>query len=69
MSTVAVVNGVLEGLELANNLAQAAAAVSAAVLQAQKSGQPVDFTQILGAVDTAETRVLASIAAAKAAGR
>ena len=69
MSTVAIVNGVLEGLELANNLAQAAAQVSAAVLQAQQTGQPVDFTQILGAVDTAETRVLASIAAAKAAGR
>lgn len=69
MSTVAIVNGVLEGLELANNLAQAAAQVSAAVLQAQQTGKPVDFTQILGAVDTAEARVLASIAAAKAAGR
>lgn len=69
MSTVAVVNGVLEGLELVANLANAAAQVSAAVVQAQQTGQPVDYTNILGDLDSAENRVLASIAKAKEAGR
>lgn len=69
MSTIAIVEGVLEGLELANNLAQAAATVSAAVLQAQQTGKPVDWTNILGDADTAESRVLVSIETAKAAGR
>lgn len=69
MSTVAIVNGVLEGLQLASNLASAAAQVSAAIVEAQQTGQPVDFSKILGDVDTAEARVLAAIATAKGAGR
>lgn len=69
MSAVAIVDGVLEGLTLANDLAQALAQVNAAVLQAQQTGKPVDWTNILGAQDTAESRVLNAIDAAKAAGR
>ncbi len=69
MSTVAIVEGVVEGLQLMNNLAQASATVSAAVLQAQQTGKPVDWTNILGDEETAEASVLAAIAAAKAAGR
>jgi hypothetical protein len=69
MSTVAIVSGVLEGLQLAANLAQASATVSAAVLQAQQTGKPVDWTSILGDEASAEANVLAAIAAAKAAGR
>lgn len=69
MSTIAIVNGVLEGLELASHLAAAASQVSAAVLKAQQTGQPVDYTDILGNLDTAEARVLTSIAAAKESGR
>lgn len=68
MSAVAIVNGVLEGLTLANDLMQAAAQVSAAVLVAQQTGKPVDWSTIVGAEDTAESRVLNAIDAAKAAG-
>lgn len=64
-----VVAGVLEGLQLATQLSQAAAMVSQAVLQAQQTGQPVDWTKILGDADTAESDVLNAIDAAKAAGR
>lgn len=69
MSTVAIVDGVLEGLQLLTNLAAAQATVSAAVLQAQQTGKPVDWSGILGDEETAESRVLASIDAARAAGR
>jgi hypothetical protein len=65
MSAVTIVDGVLEGIELLDNLAQASATVSAAVLAAQKSGQAVDWSSILSAEATAENAVLAAIAAAK----
>lgn len=69
MSSVAVVSGVLEGLQLLDSLIQSAGTVSAAIQTAQTTGQPVDWTSILGAEATAEANVLASIAAAKAAGK
>lgn len=69
MSTVAIVSGVLEGLQLLDQLLQAAGTVSSAIQTAQTTGQPVDWTSILGAEATAEANVLAAIAAAKAAGK
>ena len=69
MSAIAIVDGVLEGLQLITNFAQAAATVSAAVQKAQETGQPVDWAPILGDEETAEARVLAAIAVAKAAGK
>jgi hypothetical protein len=68
MSAV-IVEGVLEGVQLLDSLIQAASTVSTAVKAAQTTGQPVDWTTILGDEGTAEQAVLASIAAAKAAGR
>lgn len=69
MSAAIIVGGVLEGLQLLTNLAAASATVSAAVLKAQQTGQPVDWTSILGDENTAEASVLAAIEVAKAAGR
>lgn len=69
MSAVAIVSGVVEGLQLLDNLIAASSAVSSAVLAAQQSGQPVDWSTILGDEGTAEAAVLAAIAAAKAAGK
>ncbi len=69
MSAVAIVSGVVEGLQLLDQLIQAASTVSTAVQAAQASGQPVNWTTILGAEATAEANVLAAIAAAKAAGK
>lgn len=68
MSTVAIVSGVLEGLQLAQSLAAALQSVQGAVLTAQTTGKPVDFTGILAAIDTDEAALLAAIAAAKARG-
>jgi hypothetical protein len=68
MSAVAIVGGVLEGIQLLDSLIQSASTVSAAVKTAQTTGQPVDWTTILGDEGTAEASVLAAIAAAKAAG-
>jgi hypothetical protein len=68
MSAVVVVSGLLEGLQLVTNLLDAASAASKAIQTAQTTGQPVDFTGILGSIDSHEAAVLASIAAAKAAG-
>lgn len=68
MSAVAIVGGVVEGLQLLDSLIQAASTVSAAVQAAQTTGQPVDWSAILGAEATAEQAVLAAIATAKAAG-
>lgn len=69
MSVPVIVDGVLEGLQLLNSLIQSASQVSAAIQTAQTSGQPVDWTGILGAEATAEANVLAAIATAKAAGK
>jgi hypothetical protein len=69
MSTVAIVSGVLEGLQLLDSLIQSAGQVSAAITTAQASGQPVDWTGILGAEASAEAAVLAAIAKAKASGK
>lgn len=69
MSAAVIVTGVVEGLQLVENLATMLAKASAAITAAQASGQPVDFTGILGDIDTDEQAVLASIATAKAAGK
>lgn len=69
MSAIAIVDGVLEGLQLVQSLTAAAASASAAISAAQASGKPVDFTGILGAIDTDEAAVLAAIANAKAQGK
>lgn len=69
MSATVIVSGLLEGLELVTNLLDAASAASKAIATAQSTGQPVDFTGILGGIDTHEAGVLAAIAAAKAAGK
>lgn len=69
MSAAVIVSGVLEGLQLLDSLIQSASQVSAAIQTAQTSGQPVDWTGILGAEATAEASVLAAIATAKAAGK
>lgn len=69
MSTVAIVGGVLEGLQLLDSLLQSAATVSAAVQAAQASGQPVNWATILAQESQAEANLLAAIAAAKAAGK
>ena len=72
MSTAIIVSGVLEGLQLLDNLITAAAQVSSAVQNAQSTGQPLDLTAtgpILTAEATAENAVLAAIAAAQAAGK
>jgi hypothetical protein len=69
MSAVAIVSGVVEGLQLLDQLIQAAGTVSTAIQLAQSTGQPVNWTTILGAEATAEANVLAAISAAKAAGK
>jgi hypothetical protein len=69
MSAAIIVSGVLEGLQLLDSLIQSASTVSTAIQAAQASGQPVDWTGILGAEATAESNVLAAIAAAKASGK
>jgi hypothetical protein len=69
MSAIAIVSGALEGLQLINALSVALQKASAAVVLAQTTGKPVDFTGILGDIDTDEAAVLAAIAAAKAAGK
>jgi hypothetical protein len=69
MSTVAIVGGVLEGLQLLDSLLQSAATVSAAVQAAQASGQAVDWTTILAQESQAEQNLLTAIEAAKAAGK
>lgn len=69
MSAVAIVGGVLEGLQLLQSLSSTISSVSTAIQTAQSTGQPVDWTGILGAENTAEASVLAAIAAAKAAGK
>ena len=69
MSAIAIVEGVAEGLQLLDNLIQAASTVSAAVNQAQASGQPLELSTILTQESQAENAVLAAIAQAKAAGK
>jgi hypothetical protein len=69
MGATVIVSGLLEGLQLVTSLSQAASAASKAVQDAQTTGQPVDFTGILGSISTHETAVLAAIAQAKAAGK
>lgn len=69
MSAALIVSGALEGLQLLDSLIQSASTVSTAIQTAQSTGQPVDWTGILGAESTAEANVLAAIAAAKAAGK
>lgn len=69
MSAIIVVDGLLEGLQLITNLLDAASAASKAIQEAQSTGQPVDFTGILGSIDTHEAALLAAIQAAKAAGK
>lgn len=68
-TVVAVVGGLVEGLQLITSLSSALASVSQAVASAQANGTPVDFTGIVGEIDTDEAQVLAAIAAAKALGR
>lgn len=69
MSAVMIVEGVVEGLQLLNNLIGAAQSVSTAVQQAQATGTPLDLSAVLSQEATAENAVLAAIAAAKAAGK
>lgn len=69
MSTVAIVSGVLEGLQLLDSLLAAAQTVSSAVQTAQSTGQPLDWTTILAEESNAEAALLAAIVAAKAAGK
>ena len=69
MSALTIVDGLLEGLQLVSALTEAAQKVSAAITAAQQANQPVDFTGILGDINTDEASVLAAIAAAKAAGK
>jgi hypothetical protein len=69
MSATVIVAGVLEGLNLLDNLIQSAGTVSAAIKTAQTTGAPMDWASILGAEASAEAQVLAAIAAAKAANR
>lgn len=69
MAAVTIVEGALEGLQLLSNLLAAANTVNAAILEAQTSGKPVDWTSILGDEGTAEAAVLAAIETAKAQGR
>lgn len=68
MSAAVVVSGVLEGLQLLDNLVQAASTVSSAINTAQSSGQPLDLNTILSQEAQAENAVLAAIAKAKAEG-
>lgn len=67
MSTSLIVAGVAEGLQLLDNLIQAASAVSAEITQAQQTGTPLDLSTIFSAEAQAENAVLAAIAAAVAA--
>lgn len=69
MSAAVIVDGLLEGLELVTNLAQAQGAVSSAIQQAQASGTPFDLSAVIAAEQNAENKVLAAIADAKARGR
>lgn len=69
MSAAVIATGVVEGLQLLDNLIQAAGSVSAAVNKAQATGQPLDMSTILSEEAQAENAVLAAIAAAKAAGK
>ena len=67
MSAAVIVNGVLEGLQLLDTLLSSASQVSSAIQVAQKTGQPLDWSGILGAEATAEANVLAAIATASVA--
>jgi hypothetical protein len=69
MGAIAIVEGALEGLQLIQQASTTISQVSGAIQTAQNTGQPVDWTGILGAENTAETNLLAAIAAAKAAGK
>lgn len=69
MSAIAIVDGVLEGLQLIQSLTAAAANASAAIATAQSTGKPVDFSGILGDINTDEALVLAAIEMAKKAGK
>jgi hypothetical protein len=69
MAAIAIVSGALEGLQLIEQASATITAVTQAVQAAQASGQPVDWSGILGAESTAEANLLAAIAAAKAAGK
>jgi hypothetical protein len=62
-------SGVMEGLQLLDNLVHAAGTVSTAVKTAQTTGQPLDLSTILTEEAQAENAVLAAIAAAKAQGK
>lgn len=69
MSAAVIVTGVLEGLQLLDTLLASASQVSSAIQTAQSTGQPLDWTSILGAEASAEANVLAAIATAKASGK
>jgi hypothetical protein len=62
MSTVAIVEGVAEGLQLLDTLIQGAASVSTAIQTAQSTGQPVSIVPIQAQVAAAEAAVQAAIA-------
>lgn len=66
MSTAVIVAGVAEGLQLLDNLIQAAAQVSNAINTSQATGKPLDLTGIFSAEAEAENAVIAAINAAKA---
>jgi hypothetical protein len=69
MAAIAIVSGVLEGVQLIEQASATISAVTAAIQAAQASGQAVDWTGILGAENSAEASLLAAIATAKAAGK
>jgi hypothetical protein len=68
MSALTIVDGVLEGLQLIQQASSTITQVSTAIQTAQNTGQPVDWTGILGTENTVEAALLSAIAAAKAAG-
>lgn len=65
MSAAVIVTGVVEGLQLLDNLIQAASQVSNAIQTAQSTGQPLVLSNILTAEAQAENAVIAAIAAAQ----
>jgi hypothetical protein len=63
-----IVEGVAEGIQLLDNLIQAAGSVSSAIKTAQANGKPLDLSTVLSQEAQAENAVIAAIAAAKTAG-
>jgi hypothetical protein len=63
MSAVAIVTGVMEGLQLVEALFTAGAQVSQQIQAAQSSGTTLNLTSVVAQVQAAESAVTAAIAA------